>query len=153
MAGGQDMDLVGGAALARQYTPAEKLDELVRVVLEAAQFDVREFWAPDGTFRHPREVPRPLMLLVKGVKMKRLAPVEWADVLGVPASEVVELKWESQAALLLRAIEVLAAAIERARKQEGQLTDEEVEAGALSYVAERHPEVAAAHPEVFGRSK
>lgn len=127
------------------------LSRLARRLLDAVEFDAREFIAPDGSFQRVRDIPRPLSLLLGGVKMKRLMPVEWADVMGLPAAEVVELKWEPQARLLLRAIEVMTRAVER--EKGAPLTDDEVDAGALGYVAQHYPEVAAAHPEVFGGKK
>lgn len=130
------------------------LDHLVREFLGAATFDVRQFFNPvDGSIRKVSDIPRPLTLLVGGVKIKRLMPIEWADVLGVPAAEIVELKWESQAKLLLRAIELMTNVIERNRKGSDNLTDEEVEQGSLEFIAQRHPELAKAHPEIFGRKK
>lgn len=129
------------------------LDRLVHEFLTAATYDVREFFSPDGAIQNVRAVPRPLTLLIKGVRVKRLIPVEWAEVLGMPAAEVVELKWESQAGLLLRAIELMTGVIERNRKNGAPMTDEEIEQGATQFVAMKHPELAAEHPEIFGAAK
>lgn len=129
-------------------SPRATLDALVTDLLDAVRYDARDFFAPSGEFRPMRAVPRQLMLLVKGVKIKRLMPVEWAELLGIPAADIVELRWESQAALTLRAIELVMTMIDRQRGRE-PMTDDEVEAGALAFVASRFPQVAAAHPEVF----
>lgn len=145
MADSDDMDdLLGptpGEAIERA-APSVTLDKLVGEFLQAATFDVRELFDANGGFKPVRDVPRPLTLLIKGVKMKRLMPVEWADALGTPASEVVEMKWESQAALLLRAIELVTNLIERRKKAGDPMTDEEVEQGAIDFVIARHPELA-----------
>lgn len=129
------------------------LDRLVHEFLTAVTYDVREFFEADGSVRSIRAVPRPLTLLIKGVKLKRVMPAEWSDVLGIPTTEIAELRWESQASLLLRAIEMMTAVIERNKRSGDPLTDDEIEQGATEYLALRHPELVAAHPEVFGPPK
>lgn len=133
--------------------PRERLELLVAQLVEAVTFDVREFWRENGEFAAPKDIPRPLSLLMKGVKMHRLAPVEHMDLLGLPACEVTELRWTSQADLLLRAIEVMKSILDRNRREGDPLSDEQVEEGALAFVAARRPDLAEKYPEVFGRKK
>ncbi len=133
--------------------PREQLSLLVARLLEAVTFDVRDFWKPNGEFAAPRDIPRPLAVLMKGVKMHRLAPVEHMDILGLPACDVTELRWTSQAELLMRAIEALTSALDRQRRQGDPLTDEEVERGALQFLAARRPDLAEKYPDLFQGGK
>lgn len=140
--------IYGACSCPQALSPRATLDALVTDLVDAVRYDARDFFGPDGSFRPVRTIPRQLMLLVKGVKIKRLMPEEWADLLGVPAADVVELQWASQASLTMETIKLLAALMAQQRDRE-PLTDEEVEAGALQFLASRFPDLVEKHPEVF----
>jgi hypothetical protein len=145
-------------AEARALAPGDRLNMLVERLMEAVTFDVREFFAPSGSFVSPRSIPRELSLLVKGVKLgrtqyNRLANEEYLDLVGAPTAEVSELRWTSQADLLLRAIEVLTAALDRQRRHGEPLSDSEVERGALKFLAARRPDLAAKYPDLFAKEE
>ncbi len=130
--------------------PREQLNLLVARLLDAVTYDVGQFWKPNGEFAFPRDIPKPLKVLMKGVKMRRsFASTDAMELVGISPMEVTEVRWTSQAELLMRAIETLTSALDRQQRKGDPLSDEEVERGALQFLAARRPDLAEKYPELF----
>lgn len=127
----------------------ETLEGLLARILEAATGDIREFFDEQGNFKPPRSIPRELTLLVKGLKLHRLAPVEHMDLLGLPATEVTEVRWESQADLMFRAAELLVSFLKESGRLGEALSDADVERGSLEFLALRRPDLVEKYPDLF----